>query len=88
MTSFPWISRVSSREPSQRNRERGVVLFGSFRHGLFRIAFTACRAPDACVSIQFPCRGGRPLAWPHDEPSRQLIVEHLIRALRAKGKLP
>jgi hypothetical protein len=88
VASWPWVSRISASAPCQRDRARGVVLVGSFRHGLFRIAFTAYRAPRAGVSFDFPCRGGRPLAWPIDEPSRRVVVQKLIEILRVKGKLP
>jgi hypothetical protein len=85
--SWPWVSRVSTSEPCQRDRARGVVLVGSFRHGLLRIAFTAFRSASG-VTINFPCRGSRPLAWPADEPARAAVVGKLIEILRAKGKLP
>ena len=85
--SWPWVTRVSTREPSERDRARGVIVLGSFRHGLFRIAFTVfggARGP----SIDFPCRSGRPLAWPVDEVARQIVVGRLIEILREKGRLP
>jgi hypothetical protein len=84
---YPWISRVTASPPCQRDRARGVVLVGSFRHGLFRIAFTAYRSPSG-IKIDFPCRAGRPLASPVDEPARAVVVERLIEILREKGKLP
>jgi hypothetical protein len=83
-----WVSGISTREPCQRDRERGVIRVGSFRHGRFRIAFTALRGPWGKVLIDFPCRGGRPLAWPEDEPTRQAVTEHLVEALRSRGELP
>jgi hypothetical protein len=83
-----WVSGISTLEPCQRDRERGVIRVGSFRHGRFRIAFTALRGRDGKVSIEFPCRGGRPLAWPEDEPTRQAVTEHLIEALQWRGDLP
>lgn len=88
MASPLWISGISTLGPSKRDRERGVLRVGSFRHGRFRIAFTALRGRDGKVSIEFPCRGGRPLAWPENEPTRQAVVEHLVEALRSRGELP
>lgn len=87
MAEYPWISRVTALPPSLKDRARGAICVGSFRYGLFRIAFTAYRAPNAGVSFNFPCRGGRPLAWPIDEPSRRVVVAHLIKELRRKGRL-
>lgn len=87
MASPHWVSGISTLGPSQRDRERGVLRVGSFRHGRFRIAFSAVRGPHGKVLIEFPCRGGRPLAWPEDAPTRQVVVEHLVEALRDRGEL-
>jgi hypothetical protein len=88
VAEYPWISRVTASPPCQRDRARGVVLVGSFRHGLFRIAFTAYRSPGKGYSFDFPSRAGRPLAWPIDEPARMVVVQKLIEILKAKGRLP
>jgi hypothetical protein len=88
VADFPWISRVTALPPSLKDRARGAICVGSFRHGLFRIAFTAYRSPSKGYSFDFPSRAGRPLAWPIDEPARQVVIERLIEILQEKGKLP